>query len=528
MKELIEIKIPIRRRIQGFYKASVMEWKDGRLNEVSSTDWKPNHITDAGLNKLAHMPWAQVFQFCVAGTKVGPTAPADGDTLLEEPVAMSAFYMTGAGGCGHEIVGGDTLRLYRTFDFYKERTNRLYTEIGFMESPTASSLFSRIVLSPAQKVHACQFLRIGYELRIELSPTVSAAPSPVPTITGWTLDGVNDREALQLIGMAGIDSTTGMATTIDDGGFCNEPFAPGSRSFGPGFGYVNRWKNGSAVNYISGTDPYTDIGPLTNYNATYNNPHEYITKILDVVKADPTKKGRFHVSGTPFNYWDLVFFQGMAGYHGYTVSTADDGTNGKRSLTVTPGGDMDGTLGANNITHLMQPEAKYEPGGSAHWHALNSFFFDPPLENDDSYHTSKSHVEFPGGVQQPGVGAPYWDDWSVAGASCFLSTSSDAPAAFQSTADRATGKNVIELPLRLDPYVAGSFTRTKYVVFDTLNGNRSDWRTIGIGATSLDIIPANMLNAATKNGYVYVMQNANEKLNTHQLKISFVYTWARV
>ncbi len=79
-----------------------------------------------------------------------------------------------------------------------------------------------------------QYLRVNYELRVNMSPFSSSVggriPAQYPSFTGWTT-GSLDREAIQKIGLCGIDSGSGLAIPIDEGGFCNEPFAPGQISF---------------------------------------------------------------------------------------------------------------------------------------------------------------------------------------------------------------------------------------------------------------------------------------------------------
>lgn len=523
-----EILMEVRqhRRVRGFYKVKVMD----SYNRVAhETDWKENLILNTGLDKLAHMPWGQVAQFCVCGDKVNPATPAATDWMLQSPYAISMFYLLGSGACGASR-SGNVLKIRRTHDFYKFMTNKAITELGWKESPAATTLFSRVVLNPAQRVRAGQFLRIEYELNIELNPQASAAPNPVPTITGWTTSS-NDRESLQLIGMAGVDPNTGMVNAFDAGGWCNEIFAPGGRSFGPGFGFVNRWKNGKAVNYNSGTggtgDPNVDIGPLTPFNAVYQNPHDWLLKVIKDGNAAGFS-GTLYVTGAHRNYWDLDFMNAMQAYHQWQLNLGSNEGDGKRQATPTvSSAQLSSPVSGANITHLMQPEAKYEAPSNDQWHALNLYFFDPATTPVDADHASKSYVAFPGEVQQPGVLAPYWDDLLVSGASCFLSTAADALAALGSKVDRATGYNSVELPLRLEPYTPGSFTRTKYCLFDTFIANDT-WRTVGIGPTSTSIVPGDMKNAAQNNGYAYLFNVGNQKLNTHQLKIAFTYTWNRV
>ena len=290
--------INVHRTVKGFYKASIMEPDaTGNFSEAFSTGWKPNTILDSGLDKIAYMPWAQTFQFCLIGdypyTGADPATASYSETMLKHPVKIHAFYLPGKGNCGH-IISGSTIRLFRTFDFYKEFDNVTYTEVGFKETPAALSLFSKIRFDPTMSLHAGQFMRVAYELRVNVNPATSSAggitPIQYPTFTGWTT-GSLDKEAIQKFGMCVIDSGSGLATPLDEGGFCNEPFAPGQLSFGPGFGFVNRYYNGTNVNYypfnsdygtgsISGsnyeTNPFKAIGPLQEFTigAGYGNIYQ--------------------------------------------------------------------------------------------------------------------------------------------------------------------------------------------------------------------------------------------------------------
>ena len=285
--------VTLHRTVKGFYKASVMGVDDNnQVSEQFSTGWKPNTILNCGLDKIAYMPWAQVFQFCLVGDyKYGsmePLTAAFSEKMLKRPKKINAFYLTGENNCGHKV-SGSMVRLYRTFDFYKELDNTTYTEVGFKETPAATTLFSKIRLDPPITLHAGQYLRVNYELRVNMSPFSSSnggrIPAQYPSFTGWT-SGSLDREAIQKIGLCGIDSGSGLAIPIDEGGFCNEPFAPGQISFGPGFGFVNRYYNGSNVNYVpTGSffpsvsyeqNVFKAVGPLEEFYASYQNPYQFL------------------------------------------------------------------------------------------------------------------------------------------------------------------------------------------------------------------------------------------------------------
>ena len=320
--------INVHRTVKGFYKASIMEPDaSGTINEAFSTGWKPNTILNSGLDKIAYMPWAQTFQFCLIGdypyTGADPVTASYSETMLKRPKRINAFYLPGQGNCGH-VISGSTVRLFRTFDFYKETDNVNYTEVGFKETPAATTLFSKIRFDPTMSLHAGQFMRVSYELRVNLNPATASAggvsPSPFPSFTGWTT-GSLDKEAIQKVGLCGIDTKTGLSTPIDEGGFCNEPFAPGQLSFGPAFGFVNRYYNGSNVNYYQSAsstyepNPFKAVGPLQEFDVGYAN----IFQILDagisqsLINNGGAYSGSFQVPGIstylPRNYFtpDLIY-----------------------------------------------------------------------------------------------------------------------------------------------------------------------------------------------------------------------------
>ena len=196
--------------------------------------------------------------------------------------------------------------------------------MGFKETPAATTLFSKIRFDPTMSLHAGQFMRVSYELRVNLNPATASAggftPSPFPAFTGWTT-GSLDKEAIQKVGLCGIDTKTGLSTPIDEGGFCNEPFAPGQLSFGPAFGFVNRYYNGSNVNYYQSAsstyepNPFKAVGPLQEFDVGYAN----IFQILDagisqsLINNGGAYSGSFQVPGIstylPRNYFtpDLIY-----------------------------------------------------------------------------------------------------------------------------------------------------------------------------------------------------------------------------
>lgn len=635
--------INVHRTVKGFYKASIMEASaDGVVNESYSTGWKPNTILNSGLDKIAYMPWAQTFQFCLIGdypyTGADPATASYDETMLKRPKRINAFYLPGQGNCGHAI-SGSTVRLFRTFDFYKENDNVTYTEVGFKETPAANTLFSKIRFDPTMSLHAGQFMRVSYELRVNLNPATASAggiiPNPFPVFTGW-LSGSGDREAIQKIGLCGIDSGSGLAIPIDEGGFCNEPFAPGQLSFGPAFGFVNRYYNGSRVNYYptsSGdtsyeSNPFKAIGPLQEFDAGYSNIYQLLDAGISQSNVIENGKysGSFCCPGTstylPRNYFTTDLIKGaytVLGssniYQSFNFNNADNGTPIGRYNTVTIAAAVGVTFSKTalyynplnisgkfiNLDNLWTPYCKLATLSSigdttvysSYLHNTNLFtdqFYDPSMQTSGSlsYPLYPSPLAVPGGLgtgsaYEPSNGIlngrelagnatkntlvprtfPYWDDWNpftptgsfpspvnqlsnywVRGSSVFLSTHTGSATLFSASLDRSSNTDSkvfsFELPLTIVPYVSGTYYRDKYAVFSNANANNvdipntywpggtaPDWRTIGVGPTSLNTNPSTMTDSAKYNGYVYVLENGQTKDKDYSLKVIFRYSWNR-
>lgn len=58
-------------KVQGRYKVRVFDANNNLIREQKK--WAPNLILNSGLDKIAYMPWANVFQFAVCGTGTTPT-----------------------------------------------------------------------------------------------------------------------------------------------------------------------------------------------------------------------------------------------------------------------------------------------------------------------------------------------------------------------------------------------------------------------------------------------------------------------
>ena len=474
--------INVHRTVKGFYKASIMEPDaSGNINEAFSTGWKPNTILNSGLDKIAYMPWAQTFQFCLIGdypyTGADPATASYSETMLKRPKKIHAFYLPGQGNCGH-VISGSTVRLFRTFDFYKELDNVTYTEVGFKETPAANTLFSKIRFDPTMSLHAGQFMRVSYELRVNLNPATASAggitPSPFPSFTGWTT-GSLDKEAIQKIGLCGIDSGSGLAIPIDEGGFCNEPFAPGQLSFGPAFGFVNRYYNGSNVNYypsassVYESNPFKAIGPLQEFEVGYSNIYsmlDYSISASNVISGGKYS-GSFVVPDTsnflPRNYFTTDYLRaaatvvfagvynsssfksvegGTGRYTNINFDAATGYTEAKTALRVSE------SIRFYNLDNLWTPYCKMETYTSIgntgslpinNTNLINEYFYDTLMQTSGSwsYPVYPSPLAVPGGngtasafepdssilsgrsasfnnVKDSKIPAkyPYWDDWN--------------------------------------------------------------------------------------------------------------------
>lgn len=463
-------------------------------------------------------------------------------TSLFAQVKQNNYYLEGSNYCGHEVTG-NVIRLYRTFDFHMEFSSRTYGEIGFKESPGATQLFSRVVLNPTQTIRAGQFLRVNYELYVTLSPsTPNYKQAP---ISGWPVapsTSLSGNEQIQMIGLCGI-SSNGVAYPIDsNAGFCNEPFAPGTTSFGPGYGMVNRWRNPAAYS----TDPNSGANPLKKYTTVDANPfrglggptHEDILPALSAITNQTAPSisslitplqlsSRFNTS---LNKISVSATNSVTNYF-YRYATAPDSppatnsnpkhafpTNGS-TIGVTP--TFTGSW-QNARTDLLRPVIEYSTttGNSNTAPAGEDFLFDP-------------YIQFPAFVPQPinETYATYWPDWTVKGASVFLSSLSSAPASIGTCNDCSfvgnSATQCYEIPLELVPYTPGSFTRTKYAMFLTDDGNGTNWYTLGVGGTDINIDPSVRTNAARYNGFVFVFDQPQTKASTYVLQVSFRYTWNR-
>jgi len=382
-KKVVEIpEIEFNRSVQGQYKTSVIN-PDGSAEREG--DWNKNLILDCGLDKIAYMPWAQVFQFCVAGDQLsGSVTPATvSDTELEKPAMMNSFYLPGSGNCGYNVFSsGDSryLQLFRTFDFLAQKQNAIITELGFKETPGAKKLFSRVVLDgntaagrpDPEILRPGQFLRVKYELNVQLDPVAPNTTGLIPTGSDGNLPTISwsgtaasgDRHGLQHIGMVGVDYS-GIATPVDIGGACNEPFAVGAVDFGPGFGYVNRWQNGEGVPNEFNT-AYVYSGESGNAvdgwsgDLSYRLKYPAVSSGICIGYKQPS--GTEKLSDRPGPLLTLVDHQDFNRFINHEAITGSGflGTNIHKNMSGIPGG---GTTSTATTSNLVSGASGYWPWG---------------------------------------------------------------------------------------------------------------------------------------------------------------------
>jgi hypothetical protein len=262
-------------------------------------------------------------------------------TDLQRPYKLSQFYVPGRDDadstvqessesifCGTRVKYEDNdksrnikvVEFIRTYDFYMELTPVTYREIGFKESPAASTLFSRIVLDQEVHLRAGQFLRVSYhlfvnqELSSDLDDEVNSEaldPDPdtgnswvlpsewggsvinIPATGWWNNQIITDdedtrklcgREKLQRLGIAGV-SDSGVAEPWDESGLCNEVFAVGTIHNGPGYGYTNRWMNGTLTE-MHPPDPTVSLAVLSPFDQLYVGDDENYAQDFTVEPSD--------------------------------------------------------------------------------------------------------------------------------------------------------------------------------------------------------------------------------------------------
>ena len=103
----------------------------------------------------------------------------------------------------------------------------------------------------------------------------------------------------------------------------------------------------------------------------------------------------------------------------------------------------------------------------------------------------------------------------------FLSPDATAPAAFGSSVSRSVGYAMNGATVA--GYIAGTYYVDKSTTFPVGSGNGSAWRSMGFGAHN-----PNLWFAWNSTTMVFVFNEAQTKLNTHTLTLTWRFTWSRV
>ena len=233
-------------------KAQVIERREGHPDYgkvVFETDFGPNLILDAGMDRVATTYFANLFTHCAIGDGTTPvedssgavTATTSGTTCtasaaiftvgdagklfrfatgekamitayiddtrvtlaeelgvsswetfrmfrvsqvgLDNEIRRSGTYLTGAGNCGYEDIGG-TRKYQTTYEFPAEETNTTYNEVGFSHTGTpGANLNTRALLVGAPvTVVAGQQIRIVYFFSVTVGPIT-------PVNREWNISG---------------------------------------------------------------------------------------------------------------------------------------------------------------------------------------------------------------------------------------------------------------------------------------------------------------------------------------------------
>lgn len=103
----------------------------------------------------------------------------------------------------------------------------------------------------------------------------------------------------------------------------------------------------------------------------------------------------------------------------------------------------------------------------------------------------------------------------------FLATNATAPSSLGSAVNRTTGAEVVSATKA--SYIAGSYYIDKTATFPVGSGNGSAWRSMGFGPYS-----AGFYHPYSGTSMVFVFDEAQTKLNTHTLTLTWRFSWSRV
>lgn len=349
----------------GYLKWQVIDGATGQVVRDSGPEWIRNLILNTGLNAVAVRAWVVCFEYAICGTGVRPTSvdsltvnatlssgtiTADAsffdgsdvgaelkwddgtralitsyaspttvvtdatgsatghfvkyntqDTSLQIETKRTTTKLTGAGNCG-TTTDGAQMQFRRTFDFTVESVPQNYTEVGFSWVATgANTTFSRILLPSAVPVGVGQQLRVTYELRVTLTPSLPV--SRTAAISGWS--NTSGVEQTQMVFFGTVD-TLGASQTGGAGTLASEPFDFGgafwnaflspeysppaafesavNRSTGAGYGdSVTRSAYAANSFYVDATAVF-NVGTanrtdLRSFGYGFHNPNSYFASI---------------------------------------------------------------------------------------------------------------------------------------------------------------------------------------------------------------------------------------------------------
>ena len=132
-----------------------------------------------------------------------------------------------------------------------------------------------------------------------------------------------------------------------------------------------------------------------------------------------------------------------------------------------------------------------------------------------------SQVNTGGGTTQVDSGLTASEPAQTGTIGVFLSPDATAPAAFGSSVSRSSGPALISATAAA--YIAGTYYVDKSGTFPVGSGNATNWRSMGFGSHS-----PNLWFAWNSTTMVFVFTEAQTKLNTHTLTLTWRFSWSRV
>jgi hypothetical protein len=347
-------------------------------------------------------------------------------TSLTTPYSMNMRYQIGEGMCGTDI-DGDTVTMFRTFDFYIEGSPIQITELGFSDAPKSSTLFSRVLLPDPIFLSAGQWLQVSYQLSIKLSPATPNGKSP--TVSGWPVApavSTSGNEQIQLYGLCIVDAN-GVSKPYDRSQLCNEPYSPGSNYLGPQFGYTNRWGNGAG----SPTKLYAKgaANPFTNPR---NTPAKLQVAVTGSYFPLASALGSMQWSGNS----TTLAYTNSVGQNDYVFTAADIGSvikvtstlfaritarNSSRSITISVANPNDNDVNVSPTLYFRSGN-----GSTGQWGAeienvadMMQPLVDPPTPPQvvhvagtiPGWNGVDPQTTFPNAVPYSGESA--WGNWTV-------------------------------------------------------------------------------------------------------------------